>query len=96
MQYKQLKKTDGKEKYKVYGELLTTYGYQLSETDTSLTCVNYYNNEEITIPVDETMTAIENANKYFARYNKLKRTEEAAQSATGRNMKKLSHIWNPL
>ena len=29
MQYKQLKKTDGKEKYKVYGELLTTYGYQL-------------------------------------------------------------------
>ena len=94
MQYKQLKKTDGKEKYKVYGELLTTYGYQLSETDTSLTCVNYYNNEEITIPVDETMTAIENANKYFARYNKLKRTEEAVKEQQEYNQKICGNCYN--
>jgi predicted ribosome quality control (RQC) complex YloA/Tae2 family protein len=86
-----LKKTDGKEKYKVYGELLTTYGYQLSETDTSLTCVNYYNNEEITIPVDETMTAIENANKYFARYNKLKRTEEAVKEQQEETEETITH-----
>ena len=92
MQYKQLKKTDGKEKYKVYGELLTTYGYQLSETDTSLTCVNYYNNEEITIPVDETMTAIENANKYFARYNKLKRTEEAVKEQQEETEETITHL----
>ena len=92
MQYKQLKKTEGKEKYKVYGELLTTYGYQLSESDTSLTCVNYYNNEEITIPVDETMTAIENANKYFARYNKLKRTEEAVKEQQEETEETITHL----
>ena len=76
----------------MYGELLTTYGYQLSETDTSLTCVNYYNNEEITIPVDETMTAIENANKYFARYNKLKRTEEAVKEQQEETEETITHL----
>ena len=76
----------------MYGELLTTYGYQLFETDTSLTCVNYYNNEEITIPVDETMTAIENANKYFARYNKLKRTEEAVKEQQEETEETITHL----
>ena len=39
--------------------------------------LNYYTNEEITIPLDETLTPMENAKKYFEKYNKLKRTFEA-------------------
>ena len=45
--------------------------------DRELTALNYYTNEEITIPLDPTMTPAENAQKYFHKYNKQKRTFEA-------------------
>ena len=77
IQRKQLHDTEKKDRYKVYGELLNTYGYSLQPEDTSLSCVNYYTNEEVSIPVDPTMTYTENANKFFAKYNKMKRTFEA-------------------
>ena len=77
IQKKQLLDTEKREKYKVYGELIHTYGYQLAPEDTSLTCMNYYTNEEICIPIDSSLTAAENAGKYFNRYNKLKRTYDA-------------------
>lgn len=77
LQIRQLKDTDKREKYKVYGELLHTYGYSAQPGDKSLKALNYYTNEEITIPLDETLTASENAKRYFEKYNKLKRTYEA-------------------
>lgn len=77
LQLKQLKDTEKRDKYKVYGELINTYGYGLEEGAKSLTALNYYTNEEITIPLDTQLTPQENAQKYFDRYNKLKRTYEA-------------------
>lgn len=77
IQKKQLLDTEKREKYKIYGELIHTYGYQLSPEDTVLTCMNYYDNKEISIPIDASLTAAENASKYFNRYNKLKRTFDA-------------------
>lgn len=77
IQYKQLKDTEKRDRYKVYGELINTYGYQLTPEDKKLNCMNFYDNKEISIPVDCTLTPAENANKYFNRYNKLKRTFEA-------------------
>ena len=64
-------------KYKVYGELIHTYGYNLEPGSKELTALNYYTNEEITIPLDPTQTPGENAQRYFAKYNKQKRTFEA-------------------
>lgn len=43
----------------------------------TLEALNYYTNETITIPLDPTKTPQENAQRYFARYNKQKRTFEA-------------------
>ncbi|MDO4522344.1 MAG: NFACT RNA binding domain-containing protein [Eubacteriales bacterium] len=77
LQFKQLKDTDKREKYRVYGELINTYGYGLEPGAKKLTALNYYTNEEITIPLDEHKTPQENAQKYFDKYNKLKRTYEA-------------------
>ena len=74
---KQMKDTEKRDKYKVYGELINAYGYGLEPGAKSLTCLNYYTNEDITIPLDTQLTAQENAVKYFDRYNKLKRTFEA-------------------
>lgn len=77
LQKRQLKDTENREKYKVYGELINTYGYNLEPGSRTLTCLNYYTNEEITIPLDPVKTPQENSQKYFAKYNKQKRTFEA-------------------
>ena len=72
LQLKQLR-----DKYKVYGELIHTYGYNLEEGAKELEALNYYTNEMIKIPLDPQKTPQENAKKYFDRYNKQKRTFEA-------------------
>ena len=77
LQARQITDTKDRDKYKVYGELINTYGYNLAPGSKELTCLNYYTNEEITIPLDPTKTPQENSQKYFARYNKQKRTFEA-------------------
>jgi len=77
LQLKQLKDTEKRENYKVYGELITAYGYGVEPGSKSMQALNYYTNEEITIPLDETLSPMENAKKYFEKYNKLKRTHEA-------------------
>lgn len=92
LQQKQLKDTKKREKYKVYGELIQTYGYQLEPNAKSLTCVNYYTNEEITIPLDPNKTPLENSQKYFARYNKLKRTYEALSQLVVETKADLDHL----
>ncbi len=77
LQSKQLKDTENRDKYKVYGELINIYGYSLPAGAKELTALNYYTDQEITIPLDPTMTPLENSQKYFAKYNKQKRTFEA-------------------
>ena len=82
LQQKQLKDTEKRDKYKVYGELLQAYGYGVEEGATKLEALNYYTNEMITIPLDAQLSPQENAQKYFTKYNKLKRTCEALQQLT--------------
>ncbi|MDD2978730.1 MAG: NFACT RNA binding domain-containing protein [Hespellia sp.] len=77
LQARQLKDTQKRDKYKVYGELINTYGYGLEEGSKKLEAMNYYTNEMVMIPLDEHKTPLENAQKYFDKYNKLKRTFEA-------------------
>ncbi len=80
LQRKQLKDTENRDKYRVYGELINVYGYGLEPNTKHLECVNYYTNETIKIPLDSTKTAQENSQKYFDKYNKQKRTYEALVS----------------
>ena len=77
LQLRQLKDTEGRDKYKVYGELINTYGYNTAEGASQMEALNYYTNEMITIPLDPAKTPLENAQRYFAKYNKQKRTFEA-------------------
>lgn len=77
LQFKQLRDTENRDKFRIYGELINTYGYGLDPNAKHLECVNYYTNETVMIPLDSTKTPQENAQKYFDKYNKLKRTFEA-------------------
>ena len=77
LQEKQMQSTEKRDKYRICGEMLNTYGYSVPEGASSFTCTSYYTGEPVTIALDPTLSASENAQRYFARYNKLKRTSEA-------------------
>ncbi|WP_320937033.1 NFACT family protein [Enterocloster lavalensis] len=92
LQLKQLKDTEKREKYRIYGELLNTYGYELSGGEKEFRCLNYYTNEEITIPLDPQLSAKDNAKKHFDKYNKLKRTYEALVDLTKETRREIDHL----
>ncbi|MDY3888431.1 MAG: NFACT RNA binding domain-containing protein [Agathobacter sp.] len=93
LQLKQLSDTEKREKYRIYGELLQTYGYGVKEGSKFLVCENYYDdNKEIKIPLDETKSPLENAQKYFEKYNKLKRTYEALCALTEETQNEILHL----
>ena len=78
LQSKQIRDTENMDKFRIYGELINAYGYNLEEGSKVLEAQNYYdNNALIKIPLDPTLTPQENAKKYFEKYNKQKRTAAA-------------------
>ncbi len=77
LQLKQLDDTKNRDKYKLYGELLNAYGYEIISGSSECTVNNYYTGEDITIPLDKDLSPQENSRKYYEKYNKQKRTYEA-------------------
>ena len=76
-----LKDCEEKEKFRLYGELLTSYIYSFKMGDKQVTVLNYYNNHEeeyLTIPIDDGKTPSENIQSYYKKYTKLKKSEEMA------------------
>jgi len=92
LQVKQLRDTGKRDKYKVYGELINAYGYSVPQGAKSMEALNYYTSETITIPLDETLSPAENAQKYFEKYNKLKRTSEALTTLTKEVQDEIAHL----
>ena len=92
LQLRQLKDTEKREKYKVYGELLMTYGYSAKQGDKELVCENYYTGKEIVIPLEPDISPMDNSKKYYAKYNKLKRTYEALVELTVESKSELDYL----
>lgn len=92
LQNRQMKDTEKKEKYKIYGELIHTYGYMVESGAKSFEAENYYNGEMVTVPLDPDMTLQENAKKYFERYGKLKRTQEALTTLLEETKAEIEHL----
>ena len=92
LQEKQLKDTDKMETCRIYGELLNTYAYMVEPMAENVTLVNYYDNKEITIPLDASKTAAQNAVAYFEKYNKLKRTRANLTDQIEETKRTISHL----
>jgi len=93
LQLKQLKDTEKRDNYKLYGELLYTYGYNIKEGAKELEAFNYYdNNTLIKIPLDPDFSAQENAKRYFDKYGKLKRTYEALSEYSKETKEEITHL----
>jgi len=72
--------------------LITAFGYGLEPGAKVLNAINYYDNQEINIPLDSTITPMENAKHYFEKYNKLKRTFDALTKFIQETEDELTHI----
>ncbi len=94
IQIKTLKSISGRDKLKLYGELITANIYSIPENAPYFTTQNFYdeNLKDITIPLDPTLTPAENAQAYFKRYNKAKRTFVALQVQMKQNDEELEYL----
>lgn len=92
LQCRQLKDTEKMDTYRIYGELLQTYGYSIEPGTKSATVDNYYTNEPITIPLDDQKTPLENARRYFDKYGKCKRTKEALTELIVQVKDEINHL----
>ncbi|HCY51963.1 MAG TPA: hypothetical protein DHU65_04580 [Clostridiales bacterium] len=65
------------EEIKIKGELILANLYRIKRGDDTLIAENYYDGTTVKIPLDKTLTPSENAERYYKKYNKEKRTTAA-------------------
>ena len=80
--------------WKKKGELITANIYAVSQGMTSFQTIDFYDEAmpEIAISLDPTKTPSENAQKYFTRYNKAKRTLTALAIQEKQNNEELHYL----
>lgn len=85
---KTISDAEDKEKYKIYGDLITANIYAIHDGDKSAVVCNYYEADmpEIEIPLDVRLSPSQNAQKYYKKYTKCKvaETEAAKQLKAAR------------
>ena len=91
---RQIQDASKREKYRIYGELLTANLYRINYGDKEITVDNYYGEEgeKVTIPLEETLSPAKNAQKYYTRYNKAKTSEEQALIQKEKTEKELEYL----
>ena len=92
LQCRQIRDTEKRDKFKIYGELLNAYGYSIPTGAESCELDNYYTEEKVRIPLDPNLTAQQNAQKYFDRYARMKRTHEALTRLTVQVKAEIDHL----
>lgn len=93
LQEKQLADSQKKEKYRIYGDLLNSYAYQIPTGADHYVAENFYDeNRPLRIPLDKNLSPAENAKKYFDRYAKLKRTELAVGAELEKTVQEEAHL----
>ncbi len=75
---KSIEQSKSMQKYKKFGELLIANLHNLKDGAESAVVFDYYLDTDISIPLDTTVSIKKNADNYFKRYKKLKRTKEAS------------------
>ncbi len=67
-----LLKAENSEELRLYGELIMANLHLIKSGSDHATVVNYYDNKEITIPLDKRFNAVRNSQLYFKKYGKAK------------------------
>ncbi|MDF2948417.1 MAG: fbpA [Sedimentibacter sp.] len=96
-QRNELLNAEDRDKYKIYGDLILANLYKVPENH-KLTVINYYDPEqrEITIPLDPRMNLSQNSQKFFKKYNKLKKAVEELQKLIEVSLNEIQYLENIL
>lgn len=89
-----------KDNYKIYGELLLANIYRLKNVNTTqnentleVQVENYYdNNKKINIPINHKISISKNAENYFKKYDKMKRTLDVVNKQKEQTNKELNYL----
>ena len=89
-----LEECAGAEEIKLKGELITANIYALKKGDAFLEAVNYYDEDGKTVKIalDKSLTPAQNAQKYYSKYAKLKRTQTAASAQRAEALSSISYL----
>jgi len=94
IQSKTLKDIHDREKWRNWGELITSNIYAIQKGMTVFETQNFYEEEMPTVKIklDAELTPVENAQRYFNKYNKAKRTFAALQEQIKQNNEELEYL----
>lgn len=84
---------ENREELKLYGELITSYIYNIPAGADRVSLPDFYNDgQDVEISLDPSLTPADNAQHYFKRYNKAKRTFAALQEQIETNENELTYL----
>ncbi len=96
-QRNELLNAESRDKYRIYGELILS-NLNTTPENHKLKVINYYDPEqkEIIIPLDPKLNLSQNSQKFFKRYNKLKKAEEELEKLIDSALNEISYLENIL
>lgn len=98
LQEKDLAECSGRDKLKLYGDLITAYMYMLKKGDSVAKLVDYNdydedgNGKEVEVPLEINLTPAQNAQKYYKQYAKAKTREIQLTSQIKSGRQELEYI----
>ncbi|MFD1428761.1 NFACT RNA binding domain-containing protein [Lacticaseibacillus mingshuiensis] len=88
-----LKSTEKADDYRIRGEVLTTYLHQVQRGETAVTLPNFYDEEKpLTIALSNQLSPSQNAQKYFAKYQKLRNAVAFVHEQMAKNQEELDYL----
>ena len=94
IQNETLQKAQKKDKYKIYGDLITANIYRINQGEKEIVCENFYSDkcESITIPLKTDLSPSQNAQSYYKKYNKEKTAEEESLKQKELNLREIDYL----
>lgn len=75
-QKEEMLESANRETYKVYADLISSNIHKISKGLKEIKLENFYDNmNDISVPLDQKLSAVQNAQKYYKRYQKMKQRE---------------------
>ncbi len=98
IQQKTLKDAENKEKLRKYGDLITSSVYMIKQGMDKVTVTDYFEPDtpEITIPLSLQLSPIENAQKYYKKYQKAKNAEIEVKKQLENTLSEIEYLESTL
>lgn len=97
-QKEELLEAEEREIFRIYGDLLTANLHKIEKKQNSIILENFYkeNLEEVHISLDPRLSPIQNAQKYYKKYNKLKNAYKLVSEQIVKTQEEVDYLENVL